>query len=247
MKIDVIISANHIDEESLKGKVAVVIDMLRATSVITTAITNGAKKVIPVVSVEKAFEKAEELKARGEEVLLGGERNALKIEGFDFSNSPLEFKKDIVDGKNVIMTTTNGTRALNLCCKADKVIVASILNGQAVAEYLKDEKKEIVFVNSGTNGEFSSDDFICAGYMISELSKLCEVELTDIAKTAKYVYDNNEDITSFIKDAKHYHILKNLGLESDLDYCVTKDITDLVLEFKNGEINKINTNVQFCC
>lgn len=243
MKIDVIISANHIEEESLKGKVAVVIDMLRATSVITTALANGAKKVIPVVSVEKAFEIAEDIKNSGEGVLLGGERNALKIEGFNFSNSPLEFKKELVEDKNVIMTTTNGTRALNLCAMADKVIIASILNGQAVAEYLKDEVKEIVFVNSGTNGEFSSDDFICAGYMISELTKLCDTELTDIAKTAKYIYDNNENITSFIKDAKHYGILKDLGLEDDLKYCSTKNFTDLVFEFKNGEIKAIDSKV----
>lgn len=244
MKIDVIISANHIDEESLRGKVAVVIDMLRATSVITTAMANGAKKVIPVVSVEKAFEKAEEFKLNGEEVLLSGERNALKIDGFDFSNSPLEFKKEIVEGKNIIMTTTNGTRALNLCSKADKVIVASILNGKAVAQYLKDEEKEIVFVNSGTNGEFSSDDFICAGYIISELEKLCNIELNDIAKTAKYIYDNNEDITSFIKDARHYKILTDLGLSEDLEYCSTKDFTNLILEFKNGEINNILSEIQ---
>ena len=157
MKIDVIISADYIDSEALKGKIAVVIDMLRATSVITTALYNGAKKVIPVVSVEEAFEKANELKSLGEEVLLGGERKALKIDGFDFSNSPLEYKREIVEGKNVIMSTTNGTRALNLCNKADKVIVASVLNGQAVAKYLENEEKEIVFVNSGTNGEFSSD------------------------------------------------------------------------------------------
>lgn len=244
MKIDVIISANYIDEESLRGKVAVVIDMLRATSVITTAMANGAKKVIPVVSVEKAFEKAEEFKLNGEEVLLSGERNALKIDGFDFSNSPLEFKKEIVEGKNIIMTTTNGTRALNLCSKADKVIVASILNGKAVAQYLKDEEKEIVFVNSGTNGEFSSDDFICAGYIISELEKLCNIELNDIAKTAKYIYDNNEDITSFIKDARHYKILTDLGLSEDLEYCSTKDFTNLILEFKNGEINNILSEIQ---
>ena len=243
MKIDVIISANHIDEEALRGKVAVVIDMLRATSVITTALANGANKVIPVVSVEKAFEIAAEIKASGEEVLLGGERNALKIEGFDFSNSPLEFKKEIVEGKNVIMTTTNGTRALNLCAKADKVIVASMLNGQAVAQYLKDEDKEIIFVNSGTNGQFSGDDFICAGYMISELTKFCDTELTDIAKTAKYIYENNEDITSFIKDVKHYGILKNLGLEEDLKYCSTKEFTDLVFEFNDGEIKVIDSKV----
>lgn len=244
MKIDVIISADYIDSESLRGKVAVVIDMLRATSVITTALSNGAKRVIPVVSVEDAFNRAEELKAIGEDVLLGGERKALKIDGFDFSNSPLEYKKDIVEGKNVIMSTTNGTRALNLCSKADKVIIASVLNGQAVAKYLENEEKEVVFVNSGTNGEFSSDDFICAGYIISELCKNKANELTDIAKTAKYVYESSNGIEDFIKDAKHYNILKNLGLEDDLKYCSTKDLIDLVFEFKNGEIKPVKSDIK---
>ena len=229
MKIDVIISADYIDSEALKGKIAVVIDMLRATSVITTALYNGAKKVIPVVSVEEAFEKANELKSLGEEVLLGGERKALKIEGFDFSNSPLEYKREIVEGKNVIMSTTNGTR---------------VLNGQAVAKYLENEEKEIVFVNSGTNGEFSSDDFMCAGYIISELCKNKEAELTDIGKTAKYVYESSEGIEEFIKDAKHYNILKNLGLEEDLKYCSTKNLIDLVFEFKNGEIKTVESEVK---
>lgn len=240
MKIDVIISADYIDSEKLKGKVAVVIDMLRATSVITTAIYNGAKKVIPVVGVEEAFEKAKELRALGEEVLLGGERKALKIEGFNFSNSPLEYKKELVNGKVVIMSTTNGTRALNLCSKADKVIVASVLNGKAIAKYLENEDKEIVFVNSGTNGEFSSDDFICAGYIISEICKDIKANLTDIANTAKYVYESSNGIEDFIKDAKHYKILKNLGLEEDLEYCSKENLINLVLEFKDGEIKNIN-------
>lgn len=239
MKIDVIISKDYIKSDSLKGKIAVVIDMLRATSVITTALYNGAKKVIPVSCVEEAFSTAKELESLGEEVLLGGERNALKIEGFNFSNSPLEYKREKVDGKNIIMSTTNGTRALNLCSKADKVIVASLLNGHAVAKYLIDEEKEIVFINSGTDGEFSSDDFICAGYIISEMCRYKKFSLTDIAKTAKFVYENSNEVEGFIKDAKHYNILKGLGLEDDLKYCCTKSLVDLVFEFKDGEIKTI--------
>lgn len=239
MKIDLIISADYIENYNLKGKVAIVIDMLRATSVITTAIYNGAKRVIPVIGVDEAFEKAKELKALGEEVLLGGERNALKIEGFDFSNSPLEYKKEIVEGKTIIISTTNGTRALNLCSEAEQVIVASVLNGKGIAKYLSKSDKDIVFVNSGTNGEFSSDDFICAGYMISEICKTKEAYLTDIAKTAKYVYESSNEIEDFIKDAKHYKILKDLGLEEDLKYCSKENLIDLVLQFKNGEIKKI--------
>lgn len=118
MKIDLIISADYIEENKIKDKIVVVIDMLRATSVITTALKNGAKCVIPILTVDGAFDKAKKLRDCGENVVLGGERRALKIEGFDFSNSPLEYAQNKVLNKTVILSTTNGTRALNLCKKS---------------------------------------------------------------------------------------------------------------------------------
>ena len=118
MNIDVIISADHIKEEYLDDKIVVVIDMLRATSVITTALANGAKEVVPMLTVEEAFNKKKELSEKGLDALLGGERRAIKIEGFDFTNSPLEYTRDQIEGKSIILSTTNGTRAINLSLKA---------------------------------------------------------------------------------------------------------------------------------
>ena len=117
MKLDVIISADNIKEEYLEDKIVVVIDMLRATSVIITALANKAKEVFPILTVEEAFNKKEEFLRVEKEVLLGGERKALKIEGFDFSNSPLEYTSEKVKGKTIILSTTNGTRAINLSLK----------------------------------------------------------------------------------------------------------------------------------
>ncbi len=107
MNIDIVISADHIDEKRLINKTVIIIDILRATSVITTAINNGCKKVIPVLTVEEAKDIAKNSK---EDIILGGERNALKIDGFNFSNSPLEYTKKCVEGKTVVLSTTNGTR-----------------------------------------------------------------------------------------------------------------------------------------
>ena len=236
MKIDLIISADYIDESKIKNKIVVVIDMLRATSVITTALKNGAKSVIPILTVEETFEKAKELKNIGEEVVLGGERQALKIEGFNFSNSPLEYTRDKVLNKTVILSTTNGTRALNLCKKSDLILIGSMVNGLAVSKKLIELNKDVVFINAGTNGEFSMDDFICAGYMIDNLLKEKSCEVSDIAKTARYVYENNKDITSFIKNARHFDVLTSLGLQDDLIYCSSKDLTDIVPVFSNGKI-----------
>lgn len=233
MNIDVIVSADDIRPELIENKTVVVIDMLRATSVITTALANGAKKVIPVLTVEQSFEIAENLK---EDVILGGERRAVKIEGFNMSNSPLEYSRDEVEDKTVILSTTNGTKAINNCLLADNIYIGSMLNAKAVAEKLKQDNKDVVFVNAGTLGRFSMDDFICSGYMIKRLTEDGEGSLTDVAFTARYIYENNNNVLDYIRNARHYEVLKSLGLEADIQYCTKKDLFSIVPEYKNGEI-----------
>lgn len=234
MKVDVVISADHIKKGELQGKVAVVIDILRATSVMVTALDNGAKKVVPFLTVEEAFDYS---RKHNGQVILGGERKALKIDGFDFSNSPLEYKRELVEGKTLAMTTSNGTRAIKGCDGASHIFIAAMLNAKSICKKLKELDEDVVIVNSGTMGQFSMDDFICAGYIIDTLTKNDpKIELSDIAITAKYIYENNKDIDSFIKNARHYNILKSLGLHGDLQYCMKKDIIDSTPECINGEI-----------
>ena len=228
MKIDIVISANHIDEESLKGKITVVIDMLRATSVITTALGNGANKIIPITSVEESFDVKDKLKELGIEALIGGERKAMRVDGFDMTNSPLEYTKEKVSKRDIILSTTNGTRAINLCLSSDRIYIGSFLNAAYLAEYLSEINKDIVIVNSGTNGELSLDDFICSGYIVEEILKHREFELTDIAKLAKMTYENNEDVYKYISNAKHYNVLKSLNLEADMEYCCRKNMFETI-------------------
>lgn len=233
MKVDIIISAADIKSEKLENKVVVVIDVLRATSVMVTALNNGCHKVIPVKEVEEAREL---VKNERDKYLLGGERNALKIEGFDFSNSPLDYTKEQVKGKTLVMSTSNGTRAIKNSENAKHIFIASMINGMAVAKKLALLNDDIIFVNAGTGGEFSMDDFITSGYIIKCLSKLKEVGMSDIAKTSKYIYENNTDIFSFVKEASHYKRIMELDLEEDLKYCLCKDIIGIVPEYKDGEI-----------
>lgn len=233
MKIDIIISAEDIKKEKVLNKSAVVIDMLRATSVITTAMNNGCKRVIPVLTIDEALETAKSIK---EDIVLGGERKGLKIDGFDFSNSPLEYSSNIIEGKTLVMTTTNGTRAIRGSIGASNILIGSVLNARAVAEKLAKLKNDVVIVNAGTYGEFSIDDFICSGYIINCLKGMTDVELSDVAITANYVYENNKDIKSFAKFAKHYKRIMELNLEEDFEYCCKKDIIDVVPEFIDDEI-----------
>ncbi|EJE7236078.1 2-phosphosulfolactate phosphatase family protein [Clostridium botulinum] len=238
MNIDIVISADYIDDKRLINKTIVVIDILRATSVITTAINNGCKKVIPVLTVEEAKDIAQNSK---DDIILGGERNALKIDGFNFSNSPLEYTKKYVEGKTVVLSTTNGTRAINNSFNAKTILISALINSKATAKAIDKLNEDLVIINSGTNGQFSIDDFICSGYLIDCLYNIRkDLELSDIAKTAYYIYTNNKDIGSFVQKATHYNRLKSLNLEKDLEYCFQKDIIDIVPQYKDGYVIKSN-------
>ncbi len=235
MNIDVVISAQHIKPEKFKDRIVVVIDVLRATSVMVTALNNGCDKIIPVKEIEEAIDIASK---DTNKYLLGGERGGIKIDKFDFSNSPLDYTEDIVKGKSLIMTTTNGTRAIKNSEEAEKIFIGALINGRVVAEKLAKLNKDVTFVNAGTDGEFSMDDFITSGYIINCLRDIMKnhCTLTDIAKTSEYVYINNPSIISFVKDALHYKRMKDLRYNEDLRYCLSKDLINIVPEYKDGEI-----------
>lgn len=234
MNIDIVISADDIKEEKIKNKSVVVIDMLRATSVITTAINNGCTGVIPVLTIEQALEIADKDRKK---YMLGGERKALKIEGFDFSNSPLEYNEEVIKGRTLIMTTSNGTRAIKGSRSAKNILIGALINANAVAKKLVSLGNDVMMVNAGTYGEFSMDDFICSGYIVDcLLNKSHQIQLMDITKTAHYIYKQNENITSFVKHASHYQRMKELNLDDDLEYCFKKDIIDIVPEYINDII-----------
>lgn len=235
MRVDIIISADYIKGDKISGKSVVVIDMLRATSTIVTAIGNGCKEVIPVLTPEEAFNLS---KKERSQYILGGERNAIMIDGFDCSNSPLEYDKDSVSDKTIIITTSNGTRAIRGCEDAKNIFIGSMLNAHSVAEKLYSLGNDVVIVNAGTAGEFSIDDFICSGYIIECLLGMDdEIELSDISKVSRHTFNDDNGNNAILKMAKHYNTVKNLGYISDLEYCSKKDIYDIVPEYKEGKIS----------
>lgn len=230
MKIDIIISADDIKKSKIKDKIVVVIDMFRATSVIVTALNNGCKEVIPYLTIEGTLEAASRLQR--DNYILGGERRAVKIDGFDLSNSPLEYTESVVKNKTVLLTTTNGTRTLMESLSAKRIFIGAMINAKAVAKKLVEINEDVIIINAGTNGNFSMDDYICSGYIINQmLSYNNELELTDIARTANIIYKGNEDIITYVKLATHYSVMKSLGLDDDIQYCVKKSIIDIVPEY----------------
>ena len=231
MKITMIPASQYICEEAIRGKLVVIIDVLRATSVITTAIANGAQEIVAVKEIDEA------LSLREEGCIMGGERKALKIEGFDLSNSPLEYTRDVVDGRKIIMTTTNGTNAISRAAGAGEIIIGCMLNGRAVAKYMAASNRDAVVACAGTAGQFSIDDFICGGKILWDLKKFCSPDLDDMCSAAYMAYrDHKEDVLGYVKHAAHYKYMLSIGLEDDIEYCFREDETDMVPVYQKGRI-----------
>ncbi len=235
MKVDVILSAREIFPDKVEGKVVVVIDILRATSVMVTAFANGAKTVVPVMTPEEAFAVKKELGS--EKVILGGEREALPIDGFDYGNSPLSYAQEVIKDKSLVITTTNGTRAILNSQKAKKLYVGAFINDKAIVDVLKDEK-DIVLVASGSYDEFTIEDSLCAGKIAYDLQEAYGAQLSDVSIAMSSLYfQNKEDIHKLAAKGAHYKRLKNMGFEKDLDYCFRSALYDVVPQYVNGIIS----------
>ena len=233
MKIDVIFTADDATQNNTKGKICIVIDVLRATSVMITALYNGAEKIFPFKDIKTIQERCENLK----NIIKCGERNALKIDGFDLGNSPLEFTKEKVLGKDIYMSTTNGTKAIENSISAEKIIICSFLNIKSVVKKIINYNKDIVIICAGTNGKFSLDDTLCAGLIIKELQKYTEIEINDILLALIRITESHNNIEDILKDSTHYSRLISLGFEKDMKHIFSINKYSIVPEYKNGYIS----------
>lgn len=231
MKIHVIPFADAINEKLIQNKTVVVIDVLRATSVMTTALENGANEIIPCLTAEEAFIRSKEYKKGS--FLLCGERDAKKIEGFDLGNSPLEFTREVVKDKTIFLTTTNGTRALRSCSGAKDILIGSFLNLYALSLNLL-ESESLVLVCSGTNGRFSMDDGMCAAAIIDSLSKHTAIVTDDLGEVLlKNWQIENGNLNRLLINCFHLNYLKENGYGDDVVYCQQLNKHPVVPEFRD--------------
>jgi len=234
LHIDVIFSASEVNPSRINGKTVVVIDVLRATSVMVTALNNGAKKVVPVLSPDEGFDYRNQTT---EKVVLAGERNSDKIDGFDYGNSPLDMRPENIKGCTLVMTTSNGTRAIRNSSTAAELFVTSFLNAEATVCALNGYM-DIVLVCSGSNGVFTMEDTLCAGYLIELLLDQNDaVDLADAAMASSQLYllaRNN--IHLLAAQGRHYALLKSKGLTADLEYCFLPNQIDMVCKRRKNSI-----------
>ena len=213
-------------------EIVVVIDVLRATSAICTAFQYGVAAIIPVPTLEEA------LAYKQQGYLAGAERKGQIVEGFDFGNSPFSYMKEEFKGKEIVLTTTNGTKSLYVAKDADMVIVGSFLNLEAMFHWLEEKNLNILCLCSGWQDKFNLEDTICAGaicdYLIST-GKFTSVEDSSIA--AKYLYLSAKDnYLGYLKSSSHRRRLKNLNLNEDIKYCLTPNQTNVIPILKNGKL-----------
>ena len=200
--------------DPLRGA-AVVIDTLRMTTVAATALENGCADIRTAASTEEALKIAGPLRA-----LLGGERQALKIPGFDLSNSPLEYTRERVAGRRLVLTTTNGTQAIASAVDAPRLYLGCLRNAGALARLLRGEE-EISFVLAGTAGRFSLEDAVTAGAL---LDRLPPGDLEDMGAAALALYrQNRASLADLLAPCPHYRRLQSLGFGEDLDFCLRED------------------------
>ncbi|MDA8228948.1 MAG: 2-phosphosulfolactate phosphatase [Desulfitobacterium hafniense] len=237
MLIEVLPSANLSVLPYLQNKIVIVIDVLRATSTMVTALANGCQAIIPVLTPEEAIEKR--LMIPG--ALLGGERKAIKIEGFDLGNSPFDYVPEKVGGKRIIMTTTNGTRAIRAAAEAPHVWMASFLNLQSIIlslyRHLESNRnlEGILIICAGTEDRFDLPDTLCAGMLIDQLR--LDLEVNDLAKAAMMLYSlAKDDLVNVIRSSDHARRLMELEFDRDIIYCCTQNILPIVPVLKEGEI-----------
>ncbi len=219
----------------LREKVVVIIDILRATSTIATALHNGARAVIPVMDVHECIALAQQIEA-----ISAGERDGKIAEGLSYGNSPFTFPKEFVEGKKVVLTTTNGTRLLHnaLAADAGEIITGSFCNFTSTCNYLKDSGKGVVLACAAWKDKVNLEDTLFAGAVIHEIGHHFQINC-DASMMAESLYTlGQDDLFEFMKErnASHYHRLIGFGHERDLRYCLQKDLADTLPVYRDGRL-----------
>jgi 2-phosphosulfolactate phosphatase len=219
----------------LAGGVAVAVDVLRATTTIIHALAAGCCAVIPCAEIEEARERADRMRAG--KVLLGGERDGKPIAGFDRGNSPREYTPSVCRGTTLVLTTTNGTRALIRAAEADRVLVGAFVNYSAVCEQLKADPRPVHIICAGSAGEVTLEDTLFAGALVDFLCETCDVRLNDGARLAWDCYEHHGRVLQGALEVSQGGAhLRRLGYDDDIKAAGRVDQFALVPEVRRDPL-----------
>ena len=232
-QIDVCLSPELIHLYDLSGKVVVVVDILRATSCMTTGIAHGVKAIRPVSTLEECSA----LKEKG--YITAAERGGQKVATFDIGNSPFSYMEEQVKGKKIGVTTTNGTLTINKSKSADEVIIGSFLNLTAVANYLNKQNKDVIIHCAGWQGRVNLEDTLYAGALAEKLGSTFQIDC-DAARASLVLYEQaKNDLDGFLSKSSHVQRLKSFNIQKDITFCLTIDEYDVIPVLREGELVKL--------
>ncbi|MBK6826825.1 MAG: 2-phosphosulfolactate phosphatase [Chitinophagaceae bacterium] len=218
----------------LSNSVVVIIDVFRATSTIASALYNGARCVIPVDSVPKALEIAKNIGG-----IAAGERDGKIADGLEHGNSPMEYNREFIENKNLVLTTTNGTRLLQMALdkNADTIISGSFPNLSAVCDFLVKENKNVVLGCAGWKDRFNLEDTLYAGAIIHAIGKKFTIHC-DSSLMAETMYAKNKNkLHEFAPKLTHYHrLVERFGLIEDIRFCLTPDVANVLPLYVEGKL-----------
>ncbi len=218
----------------LSNSVVVIIDVFRATSTIASALFNGAKSVIPVDSVPKAIEISKNISG-----IAAGERDGMIAEGLLHGNSPLEYTREFIENKTLVLTTTNGTRLLHMALEknADTIISGSFPNISAVCDFLLKEKKNIVLGCAGWKDRFNLEDTLFAGAVIGRIKKEFIIHCDSSVMAEAMYASHKKNLMGFAPQLTHYHrLVERFGLIDDIKYCLTDDVANVLPYYNDGKL-----------
>ncbi len=225
----------QVDDLFLRDKNVAVVDVLRASTTIITALSNGAREIIPVPSIESAVKISGSL--FGDVTLRGGERHAKMIEGFNLGNSPAEYTEETVKGKSIIFCTTNGSLAITKGRYAKNLVVAGFVNISKVAEFLASLGEDFFILCAGNQNNFCIEDVVCAGMILSKTEQILgqNFVIGDSGLAAMSLYKTyNRSILKMIRQSDHGKYLTELGFREDIKFCSGIDCIPVVPIFANN-------------
>lgn len=239
MRIDVLFGPAAITPAAVSGRVVAVIDVLRASTTIAAALANGARHVVPLDSADEVITRAKQFSRS--DVRMAGERKMLPIPGFDLGNSPREFTREAVEGKTVLLTTTNGTSALVAIQGARDVVVASYVNFSAVSALLRTAARggtDVAIVCAGRDRQFSLEDAACAGRYARALAKRIPREELGDGAFACTILDRRygDRLDQLFADSEHGQALADAGFEADLAMCAAVDSYPVIPIYQDRQI-----------
>ena len=228
--IDVCLSPHLMHLYEVRDQTVVVVDILRATSCMTTAFAHDVESITPLAQLPECLA----LKAEG--YMTAGERDGKKVDGFDLGNSPFEYMNPALKGKRIAFTTTNGTQAIARSVGARDIIIGSFLNLSAVVNYLKKVSTNVLIVCSGWKGKVNLEDTVFAGALVENLKNHFDYAC-DAPIIAQRLYSQaHHNLKEFLRDSSHIKRLQRLNIQADIDFCLTENQYDLVPLIREKQI-----------